>query len=64
MKARIAWNAGATQAGGKAVDNILFGASWAHWGRWRERHTHIYLGLWVLTITTPSKGGKERDLPI
>ena len=44
----------------KAVDNILFGVSWSLWG---GRKTHIYLGLWVLTITTPNNDGEaaQRD---
>lgn len=60
MKVSVGWNAGCTAMGRRAVDNILFGASWSHWGKWPERSTHIYLGLWVLTIKTPSKGGKVR----
>jgi hypothetical protein len=59
-KIAISWNAGRTEWGKRGVDNILFGASWSHWGTWPERQTHIYLGLWTLTITTPSKGGKIR----
>ena len=60
MRIRMYWNAGCSEYGGKAVDNVLFGASWSHWGNWPERQTHIYLGLWTLTIYTPSKGGKVR----
>ena len=60
MKAKVYWNAGRSVYGKKAVDNILFGASWSHWGSWSERKTHLYLGLWTLTIYTPSKGGKTR----
>lgn len=54
MKASISWNAGQSGAG-RAVKNMLFGASWSHYGGWPERTTHVYLGLWVLTIRTPSK---------
>jgi len=60
MRVRMCWNAGRSEYGKRAVDNILFGVSWSHWGSWRERRTHIYLGLWTLTICTPSKGGKTR----
>lgn len=64
-RASIYWNAGRTEWGKRGVDNVLFGASWSHWGTFPERQTHIYLGLWVLTITTPSKGGKtRRDLKV
>ncbi|WNN96027.1 hypothetical protein SEA_HIRKO_77 [Arthrobacter phage Hirko] len=59
-KALISWNAGRTEWGRRGVDNFLLGASWSHWGNWPERQTHIYLGLWALTIVTPSKGGKTR----
>jgi hypothetical protein len=55
------WNAGRTEWGKRGVDNFLIGASWSNWGGFnRERLTHIYLGLWVVTITTPTKGGKTR----
>lgn len=60
MELSFNWNAGRSSKGGKAVDNILFGASWSHWGKWPTRSTHIYLGLWTFTIKTPSKGGKVR----
>lgn len=60
IRITASWNAGRSEYGGKAVDNVLFGASWSHWGDWPERQTHIYLGLWTVTITTPSKGGKVR----
>lgn len=60
MRWAINWNAGRSEHGGRAVDNVLFGASWSHWGNWPERSTHIYLGLWVLSITVPSGPGKVR----
>lgn len=61
VKVEINWNAGRTEWGKRGFDNVLFGASWSHWGGFnRERLTHIYLGLWVITIHTPSKGGKTR----
>lgn len=64
-KIRISWNAGRTEWGKPGFDNFMVGASWSHWGTWPERQTHIYLGLWVLTIITPSKGGKiRRDLKV
>lgn len=56
----IGWNAGRTEWGKRGFDNFLVGASWSHWGNWPTRQTHIYLGFWVLTINTPSKGGKVR----
>jgi len=59
-RASIYWNAGRTEWGKRGFDNFLIGASWSHWGNWPERQTHIYLGLWTLTIYTPSKGGKTR----
>jgi hypothetical protein len=59
-KIRIGWNAGRTEWGRRGFDNFMLGASWSHWGASYERHTHVYLGLWVLTFVTPSKGGKTR----
>ena len=59
-RAAIYWNAGRTEWGKRGFDNFLIGASWSNWGTWPERHTHIYIGLWTLTIYTPSKGGKVR----
>lgn len=59
-KIAICWNAGRTEWGKRGFDNFLIGASWSHWGNWPERQTHLYLGVWTLTITTPSKGGKVR----
>lgn len=59
-KIAICWNAGRTEWGKRGFDNFLVGASWSHWGTWPERQTHIYLGLWTLTITTPSGPGKTR----
>lgn len=57
----VKWNAGRTEWGKRGLDNLLVGASWSHWGERPERRTHIYLGLWVLTIITPtSKPGKRR----
>jgi hypothetical protein len=62
-KVIVAWNAGRTEWGKRGFDNFLIGASWSHWGNWPERQAHIYLGLWTLTVITPSKGGKiRRDL--
>ena len=60
MKVKFNWNAGRSEYGRKAVDNVLFGASWSHWGEWPERQTHIYLGLWTITFITPSGPGKVR----
>ncbi len=31
---------------------LLLGASWSHVPGWSTRKTHLYLGWWVLTITT------------
>lgn len=60
-KVSIYWNAGRTEWGKRGFDNFLIGASWQHWGSFlRERQTHFYLGLWTLTVYTPSKGGKTR----
>lgn len=33
-------------------DGFLLGASWAHHLSWERRLTHVYLGWWVLTITS------------
>lgn len=64
MRVEINWNAGRTEWGKRGFDNILFGASWSHWGEWSERRTHLYLGLWMLTIITPTtkQGKRRRDL--
>lgn len=59
-KVEISWNAGRTEWGKRGFDNFLIGASWSHWGNWTTRQTHIYLGLWTLTIHSRSKGGKVR----
>jgi hypothetical protein len=59
-KITAGWNAGRTEWGKRGFDNFMLGASWSHWGNWPVRQTHIYLGLWVITIHTPSKGGKTR----
>lgn len=34
---------------------FLFGASWSHYGEWPERTVHVYLGVWLLTFTVPTK---------
>lgn len=34
--------------------SFLVGASWSHYSEWPFRTTHFYLGLWVLTVRTPS----------
>ena len=55
------WNAGRTEWGKKGFDNFLIGASWQHWGAFNtERQTVLYLGLWTVTVTTPSGPGKTR----
>jgi hypothetical protein len=61
VKAAIYWNAGRTTKGGRGFDNFLIGASWSHWGSWPERQTHIYLGLWTLTIYTPTSKVRVRE---
>lgn len=36
---------------------FLLGLSWSHHPSFPARLTHIYLGFWVLTIRTKSRGG-------
>jgi hypothetical protein len=50
----ITWNAGRS-ATGRKITNVLFGASWSHHPGWPQRTTHLYLGLWVLTLRTKTK---------
>jgi 3-phenylpropionate/cinnamic acid dioxygenase small subunit len=57
-KVSVNWNAGRSALRRK-VTNVLVGASWSHSPDWPTRTTHVYLGLWTLTIATPSKGGKQ-----
>ena len=35
--------------------SFLLGASWSHHPSFGARSTHIYLGPWLLTITTKGK---------
>lgn len=56
MKIELTWNAGKTATGRRRFNNVLVGASWSHHPSWPTRTTHLYLGLWVISVRTNVRG--------